>query len=165
MIELFRRYINSWVIAGTIAIAMILTCVLTSVIWFSRPEAAQVERATAIFNIIPFFTPTAIPATLSPTSTPLPPGGEIPPSPPPGLIATGGFVQIIGTGGDGLRLRSEPGLKGEIRYLGLESEIFRVDDGPTMMDGYTWWLLVAPYDSSVQGWAVANYLVVEQNPN
>jgi hypothetical protein len=79
-------------------------------------------------------------------------------------VAKGGFVQVIGTGGDGLRLRSEPGLNGEIRYLGLESEIFRVDDGPTMLDGYTWWLLVAPYDETVRGWAVSNYLKSVPNP-
>jgi len=162
--EVLRRYINVWVIAGTIAIALVLLCVITSVIWFSRPKAAQIDRATAVFNIIPYHTPTALPATPSPTPTSQLPGGDIPPSPPPGQIASGGYVQVIGTSGDGLRLRSEPGLNGEIRYLGLESEIFRVDDGPTMLDGYTWWLLVAPYDENVQGWAVSNFLKTVLNP-
>jgi hypothetical protein len=164
VLDVLRRYINVWVIAGTIAIALVLLCVLISVIWFSRPEATQIERATAVFNIIPYFTPTLLPTTPSPSPTTQLPGGDIPPSPPPGEISSGEYVQVIGTGGDGLRLRSEPGLKGKIRYLGLESEIFRVDDGPTMLDGYTWWLLVAPYDENVQGWAVSNYLKIVPNP-
>ncbi len=164
MLEVLRRYINVWVIAGTIAVALLLLCILASVIWLSRPGAAQIEQATAVFNIIPYYTPTAPLPTLGPTSTPQSPQGGVLPSPPPGSIASGGFVQIIGTGGDGLRLRSDPGLNGEIRYLGLESEIFRVDDGPTMMDGYTWWLLVAPYDENVRGWAVSNYLKTVPNP-
>jgi len=61
-------------------------------------------------------------------------------------------------------LRSEPGLKGTVRFLGLEAEVFQVYDGPQQADGYTWWFLVAPYDANVQGWAVANYLNVVQNP-
>jgi hypothetical protein len=51
-----------------------------------------------------------------------------------------------------------------VRFLGLEAEVFQVSDGPRQVDGYTWWFLVAPYDASVQGWAVANYLAVVQNP-
>ena len=164
MFDLLRRYINIWVIAGIVAIAFVLLCVATSIVWFSRPGSTQVERATAVFNIIPYYTSTPLPVTPSPSPTPQSPVGDLPPSPPPGDVVKGGFVQIIGTGGDGLRLRSEPGLNGEIRYLGLESEIFRVDDGPTMLDGYTWWLLVAPYDETVRGWAVSNFLKSVPNP-
>jgi hypothetical protein len=80
------------------------------------------------------------------------------------VIAIGAHVQIQGTGGDGLRLRSEPGLNGEILLLGSESEVFRVADGPVDTDGYTWWHLVGPFDETRQGWAVSNYLVVVQNP-
>jgi len=63
-----------------------------------------------------------------------------------------------------LRMRSRPGLEGEIRFLGYEAEVFHVTDGPQSADGYTWWYLVAPYDESIQGWAVANFLAVVQNP-
>lgn len=76
----------------------------------------------------------------------------------------GAFVQVSGTGGDGLRLRAEPSLDGEVRFLGLESEVFRVEDGPEEVDGYTWWYMVAPYDDSVNGWGVSNFLAVVQNP-
>jgi hypothetical protein len=76
----------------------------------------------------------------------------------------GAFVQVTGTSGDGLRLRAEPGLIGEVRFLGLESEVFQVKDGPRQVDEYTWWFLAAPYDESVQGWAVGNFLALAQNP-
>jgi hypothetical protein len=92
------------------------------------------------------------------------PEGAIPPSPPPGEVAVGAAVQVIGTGGDGLRLRSEPGLQAEVKYLGLEGEIFTVDDGPVLADSYTWWFLIAPYDETVRGWAVSNYLKAVPNP-
>jgi hypothetical protein len=74
------------------------------------------------------------------------------------------YVQISGTGGDGLRLRVEPGLKSEVRILGAEDEVFEVKDGPREADGFTWWYLVGPYDQTRRGWAVSNYLQVVQNP-
>ena len=86
------------------------------------------------------------------------------PFPPAGVIATGAYVQITGTGGDGLRLRTEPGLNADVRILGAEAEVFLVQDGPRQVDGYTWWYLVGPYDSTRRGWAVSNYLAVVQNP-
>lgn len=76
----------------------------------------------------------------------------------------GAAVQIAGTGGDGLRLRNEPGLQGEVKYLGLEGEIFTIEEGPIQADDYTWWFLVAPYDETVRGWAVSNYLKAVQSP-
>jgi hypothetical protein len=82
----------------------------------------------------------------------------------PGVIAVGAYVQITGTGGDGLRLRTDPGLNSEVRLLGAEAEVFQVNEGPQEADGYTWWYLVGPYDSSRRGWAVANFLAIVQNP-
>lgn len=119
--------------------------------------------ATAVIQIIP--APTSTPVAPTPTATVvLDSDDAVPPAPVPGTFGLGAYVQISGTGGDGLRLRSEPGLDAPIRFLALESEVFRVQDGPREADGYTWWNLVAPYDESVQGWAVSNYLVVVQQP-
>lgn len=73
-------------------------------------------------------------------------------------------MQIVGTGGDGLRLRTEPGLDSQVRLLGAEAEVFQIREGPQDVAGYTWWYLVAPYDESRQGWAVSNYLALIQNP-
>jgi hypothetical protein len=77
-----------------------------------------------------------------------------------GGIAVDMYVQITGTGGDGLRLRSGPGTNNPPRFLGYEAEVFRVKDGPTMADGFTWWFLEAPYDPNRAGWAAADYLAV-----
>jgi hypothetical protein len=114
-------------------------------------------------NVIPAPTAT-VPAPTMTVPPQLTPTSLVPPSPPPGVIAVGAYVQISGTGGDGLRLRTEPGLDNEVRILGSESEVFQVEDGPKDIDGYTWWYLVGPYDSSRRGWAVSNYLSVVQSP-
>jgi len=51
-----------------------------------------------------------------------------------------------------------------VRFLAIDGEVFQVMDGPVELDGYTWWLLQAPYDPNVQGWAVADFMIVVQNP-
>jgi hypothetical protein len=79
-------------------------------------------------------------------------------------IGIGGYVQISGTEGDGLRIRSSVGLNGDTVFRGEESEVFVVRDGPQEADGYAWWYLVAPYDETRAGWAVADYLAVVPAP-
>jgi hypothetical protein len=74
------------------------------------------------------------------------------------------FVKISGTEGAGLRLRSQPGLDYQPRFLGIEDEIFQIEDGPESADGYVWWYLVAPFEANRNGWAVSNYLEVIQEP-
>ncbi len=86
------------------------------------------------------------------------------PTAPAGTIAVGVYVQITGTGGDGLRLRSVPGLTSELLFLGEDAEVFLVRDGPQEANGYTWWYLVAPYDESRAGWAASNFLTVVPPP-
>ena len=76
----------------------------------------------------------------------------------------GAFVQISGTGGSGLNLRAEPDLDSDIRYLGLESEVFKVQDGPVETDEFTWWYIAGFSDNTRSGWAVSNFLEVIQNP-
>ncbi|MBN1147881.1 MAG: hypothetical protein JXA78_11555 [Anaerolineales bacterium] len=121
------------------------------------------DLPTAVLYVVdaPIATQTLSPQALSSSATP---SSEALPSPPPGVIAVGAYVQITGTGGDGLRLRTEPGLDEQIRLLGSEAEVFRVDEGPVELDGYTWWRLVGPFDETRHGWAVANYLAIVQNP-
>jgi len=81
-----------------------------------------------------------------------------------GGIGVGMYVQITGTEGDGLRLRSGAGTTNPPRFLGREAEVFQVRDGPKDADGYTWWYLVTPYDESRSGWAAANFLAVVTEP-
>ena len=82
----------------------------------------------------------------------------------PNQIAINAYVQISGTGTDGLRIRSAPGLNSDTVFRGEESETFLVKDGPQQADGYTWWYVVAPYDSTRAGWAAANFLAVVPSP-
>jgi len=89
---------------------------------------------------------------ISPTNTPTPVpegGSEFP---------IDSFVQITGTGGNGLRLRANPGTESLVNFVAAESEVFRVIGGPVAAGSYNWWQLVAPYDDSRQGWAAGDYL-------
>ncbi len=161
--SLLRNLITPWVVGGAATIAIILMCATVSLVWLTRPDAKVVGPATAVMQVIT--APTSTPVAATPTATiPVETDAALPPAPLPGTFGVGAYVQISGTGGDGLRLRSAPGLDAPVRFLALESEVFRVQDGPREADGYTWWYLVAPYEESIQGWAVSNYLAVVQQP-
>lgn len=157
-----KRVFRPWILL----VGLLLAAVVVAVIYFwvgsSRPLDASRTPIAAAITIIPAPTYTATPEP-TPVITPTP-VEQIPPSPAPGVFAIGAYVQITGTGGDGLRLRTEPGLDSQVRLLGAEAEVFQIREGPQDVSGYTWWYLVAPYDESRQGWAVANYLALIQNP-
>ncbi len=97
-----------------------------------------------------------MPAAAEELEATLPDG--VPPD-PGGELNVGMTVRISGTGGDGLRLRREPGTNTTPIFLGAENEVFVIKSGPQSVDGYTWWYLEAPYEESRAGWAVANYLI------
>jgi len=159
---ILRYILSPWVLAGVVVSGLIFFCSLLLILWLTRPGPSTPAPATAVLQVIQL--PTATP--VAPTPTPvigLTPTSPVPP-PPPGEIQLGAYVQVTGTGGDGLRIRSDPGLAGSVLFLGLESEVFVVKDGPRQLDDYTWWMLEAPYDTSVRGWAVSNYLMVVQEP-
>lgn len=159
---LIKLFINPWVILGAVVIAVLLMLLVAFGISFMRPDSNPSGIPTAILAVTKAPTPTVlsiIDKQETATSTP-----ETPPSPQPGIIRIGGYTQISGTGGEGLNLRAEPNLDATILYLGLESEVFEVRDGPQEADGFTWWYLVGFSDSTRNGWAVSNYLDVIQNP-
>ena len=81
----------------------------------------------------------------------LTPTSSQPVPPPSSDIAIGDYVQVSGTGGDGLRLHKEAGVSSEVRYIAIESEVFLVKDGPIDTDGYIWWLLQDPYTDNAGG--------------
>jgi hypothetical protein len=73
------------------------------------------------------------------------------------------YVQITGTGGNGLRLRASPGTDADVNFIAAELEVFKVIGGPVQMGDYIWWQLTAPYDEGRQGWAASDFLkVIEQ---
>lgn len=110
---------------------------------FAAMTVIPAATSTSVLPL-PTFTPPSVPTQ---TNTPL-----------PGTLAIGVYVEISGTG-VGLRIRSAPGLDAPPLFIGADSEVFRVTDGPRQADGYTWWHLVAPYDNTRAGWAVQDYLV------
>lgn len=126
-----------------------------------RPGASAAEGVTAVYTLIPAPTSTALPGILQvSTSTP-----TTDPLLNPTGIRVGGYVQVFGTGGEGLRLRARPGTSSPVMFLAMEEEVFQVLDGPVPADGYVWWFLQASYDKNRNGWAAADFLkIVELTP-
>lgn len=161
MLDYIRKYLNFKNVLIAVLLAFVLYGVFSALLLNSKPEQRPVISVTAIVNIVPAPTntialapPTQVPiATDTPSVTKSAAGIEI-----------GSYVQVSGTGGSGLRLRTEASLDAEVRLLGVEDEIYEVKDGPAEVGGYTWWYLVSPSDETRQGWAVEDFLVVTQNP-
>lgn len=154
------KIINRWVVLAAVLIGLLLL-ILSLMIGFGFTAPAQnaPDLQVAKLTLIPgpTSTPRIVPTptfdSVQGTATPL-----------PGQIALYGYVQIIGTGGDGLRVRAEPGLNGEPLFLGFDTELFQITDGPIDTDGYTWWYLLAPYDETRAGWAAADFLEAVETP-
>lgn len=154
-----RPYLNRWVIVGALGFAGIFVLItLITIGWNSPRFSPDVGFAPADLTMIP--APTHTPnATIAPTNDPL-----ATPALDPTSINVNGYVQITGTEGEGLRIRSAPGLNTETVFRGEEAEVLVVRDGPQSVDGYIWWYLVAPYDETRAGWAAADFLAVIPSP-
>jgi hypothetical protein len=149
------------IIIGAVVFGGGLLLFLILILNWSRPPKTPVGVVTAALTVIPVPTITNTPVIITNT---LESDLDYPEAPPIGDFRVGTFVKISGTGGAGLRLRFNPGLEAEPQFLGIDDEIFKIEDGPEESDGYTWWYLVAPFDPSRSGWAVSNYLEVVQEP-
>lgn len=153
-----RQLFNRWVILGAILFAGFLLLVTAiSIGWTSPLQSSTIGFAPADVTMIPAPTATSS-APATPTIDPFAP------SPTPSGLALGSYVQISGTEGQGLRIRSKPGLDGEFVFLGYDSEVFVVQEGPQTVDGYIWWYLVAPYDNTRAGWAASDFLTFIPSP-
>ena len=147
-----RQLFNKWVILGALILAVLLLIITAiSIGWTTPPQSSDVGFVPAHLTMISAPTATS-------SAPPTPTIDPFAPSPTPTGIAIGGYAQITGTGGEGLRIRSQPGLAGEPAFLGFDTEVFLVEDGPRELDGYTWWYLVTPYDDGRAGWAAADFL-------
>lgn len=136
-------------------VAFGLTAALFLYILLAQPTARPLSPdSLAAVTVMPAWTPTTV--LLLPTFTP-PPMPTRTLTPLPGRLAVGMYVEISGTG-IGLRIRSAPGLDAPPLFIGADSEVFQITDGPRQADGYTWWYLVALYDTTRAGWAVQDYL-------
>ncbi len=148
--------VNLWTVLGALLFAgCLLLVTLIMIGWFSPRHAGEAGFVPADLTVIPPSTLTPSPApTGTPAGTPSAQAG----------IGVGAYVQITGTEGAGLRIRSAPGLNSDTVFRGEEAETFKVQDGPKQADGYTWWYLVAPYDATRAGWAAADFLAVVPPP-
>jgi hypothetical protein len=153
--------VNIRVVLGALGIAGFLIVITLITIGLTKSDSTrELGFAPADLTIIP--APSATPnVTPSLTPDPLLVGT---PTLAPDVIGVGGYVQIAGTDGEGLRLRADPGLNGASIFLGYDEEVFEVRDGPQEADGYVWWYLVAPYDETRAGWAAADFLEAIPSP-
>ncbi len=163
MLRFLRNLFNLKVILAAIVFALAIFGIMMLLLWTAKAKDVAPIPATAILNITaaPTSTPIAQIATPTIAITPTPTQGLPPAS---GNIAVGDYVQVSGTGGDGLRLHETAGVASEVSFIAIESEVLQVKEGPIEADGYTWWRLQDPYTENASGWGVANYLVVVQNP-
>jgi hypothetical protein len=153
--------LNLKVLLGALGIAACLVLVTLASIGWTRPGPGRdFGFVPADLTVIP--APSSTP-DVTPTFTPDPLLVGTP-TLAPDQIGLGGFVQITGTEGQGLRLRADPGLNSAPVSLGYDEEVFEVRDGPQEADGYTWWYLVAPYDETRAGWAAADFLGAIPSP-
>ena len=157
------RFITLWTVLGTLAVFIVLLVIWGLILLNAASAQVAPSASTAVVQIIPPPTSTSpVIATIPPTATAKP---EFTTPVANSQIQIGDYVQIANTGGDGLRIRTGPGTGNAPIFLGMESEVFKVTDGPKESDGYIWWYLVAPYDNTRAGWAAANFLtVVAQQP-
>jgi hypothetical protein len=163
MFNSFKKYFNFKMIFGAIFFAVFVFVILLGILWSARAKTIAQVPATALLNIIeaPTQTPFAPAITLTPTLDPFStPEAQTPVN----EIKIGDYVQVNGTGGEGLRLHATAGVASEVDNVAMDAELLIVKDGPIDADGYFWWLLQDPYTENVVGWGVANYLTVVQNP-
>lgn len=157
--NLFGRRISVYVLIGALVVVVLLFFVVLAMLLLSSNGNTPSGIPTAVFTVI-----------AAPTSTlqPLPGAQATTTATPSSLVVdgirVGVYVEIVDTDGAGLRLRIAPGTEAEPRFLGRESEVFEVRDGPRDADGYTWWYLVTPMDESRSGWAAGDWLSVVSQP-
>jgi hypothetical protein len=147
---------------AVVAVGIAIALLVLTFVWleWTLPPAAG-GNLLAVLTVIPAPTGTPVPA---PTATWDPSLPTPTPVALPGQISLGAYVQIKGTGGQGLHIRSSPGLNSDQLFLGYDAEVFVVKDGPRQADGYTWYYLVAPYDDTRAGWAASNFLNIIPAP-
>ena len=157
-----KDILNGKVLIAMVVIALVLLCGSLAYILVMRPAASSPNQAeiSSALTIIP--APSSTPRPLPPTLTPIPPTPLPSSTPAPGEIAIGVYVQPS-TGGEGLRVHTEPSLSAEF-FTAFDAEAFLVTKGPEKADNYTWWYLTASYDTARSGWAAQDFLTVIPSP-
>ncbi len=150
-------------IAGGVALGVLAMLGLGGVTAFMRGAGAALPA--------PEVTVIAFPSPAPPTATVIAPPAKATPTPavtPPSAggpaMRVGDYVEVTGTGGEGLRLRDSPGIHAGVNLLAVDSEVFQIRQGPQDADGHTWYELVSPSDAGRSGWAVADFLQQSTSP-
>jgi hypothetical protein len=156
-----RQLFTPRVLVGAMGVATILLILTFAWIQWSAPPAPDVAGLLAVVTDLPMPSVTPAPAA-SPTIDPYAPTPTY--TPAPGQISIGTVVQISGTQGVGLRIRSEPGLNSKQLFLGFDTEAYNVLDGPREVDGHAWYYLAAINDQQRTGWAASDFLTIIPQP-
>jgi hypothetical protein len=153
-----KKLFNRWsiiIFLGTLSVLCVIS-ILVIALLTSRTTTSGFPTASFLIIPAPSLTPTVDPLL---SFTPTPDGKIV------NGVGKGSIVQIHGTEGAGLRLRSGPGTGYNVKFVAMDAELYEVKDGPVDSDGYVWWFLVSPYDENRSGWAAADYLsLVTENP-
>lgn len=157
------KFLNYKVLLAAIVFGLGMVAVLVVILYSARAPQTSQTPATAIVKIISAPTQTPPGIIFTPTPTPAPTVVQSTPT-PSGDIAMGLYVQVSGTGGDGLRLHNAANVASKVNYVAIDAEVFIVMAGPVEADGYIWWELQDPVTKNAIGWGVANYLSVVKNP-
>jgi hypothetical protein len=158
----FSLLLRPWIYITAFLISVAAFGIFILVLLFSKQSLASAGASTALVTIIPAPDATSTPSP-TPFVTPTATSSNLP-TPVSEDIKIDSYVQIIGTGGDGLRLRDEPGLGTTILSTASEMEVFKVLEGPSPADGFNWWYISDPYNENRRGWVVVNYLQMVKNP-
>lgn len=172
-------YLPLWSVAAMLLFAFCGTfTIISAVLLLGGNRAPGGEPRVVIITAAPSPTFNAeSPPDPTATSNLLPPDGNsgslptfalegptLPPvilSPTPVTIAIG---QTVIVKEDQLRLRSAPGLDGElISYLALGAR-FTITGGPQQASGLTWWQVESPTQPLMRGWVAGDYLDPEIEP-
>jgi len=82
-------------------------------------------------------------------------------TPTPAPITINRRVMVVDVDEQKLNIRDSANvLESAVLFRADEGQVFVVVEGPLQGDGFTWWRIQDPNDTTRAGWAVANYLAV-----
>ena len=77
----------------------------------------------------------------------------------PGVLSRSDTIRIGNTGGDGLLIRSNPGIDASPLYWGADGETYVIVDGPEISGNSIWWQIKSVANDEKVGWANHEYLI------
>ena len=154
-----NRFFTVRVVIIALIVWLVLCLIVVGSVFIFSPFKVVNVVPTAVITLVN--APTQMPDVSQAATLPANGNSNTPSAP---AIHVGNFVQITGTQGEGLRIRSAPGVENNLLFIANEAEVFEVKDGPVLAGDYTWWYLVSPKDPSRYGWAAGNYLLITNQP-